>query len=120
MTSREILIFILFFILLVNGIYGFSYSSKTMARIKKTKDIDKQLVRKSILRIGLIYLIGGLALAGAAVLIEIHDAPNGFNSLALLYLLCVPGFVMLGVGTFLYKVLLFKWIKNREEKANEG
>ena len=49
MTSREILIFILFFILLVNGVNGFSYSSKTMTRIKKTKDIDKQLVRKSIL-----------------------------------------------------------------------
>jgi hypothetical protein len=103
----------------VSGIYGFSYSSKTLAQIRKSNDINKHLVKISTLRIGSIYLIGGSALAVAAVMIEIYDAPNGINHLAFLYLLCIPGFVILGVGIFLYKVLIIKWIKNREEKTNE-
>ena len=112
MTSREYTILILVLVFLLSSIYGFSYSSKTLARLRKSNDINKHLDRKSIIRVGLLNFMGSLAAGVAMVMIDIQDAPNGINRNAFLYLLCVPIFFILGFGIFLYKVFLFKWISD--------
>ena len=54
MEPREFIISILALIFIVSGIPYISYSSKALARIRKSKEFNKLSVRKPILIIGLI------------------------------------------------------------------